>query len=79
MESRLGIEQGCVRNADYRDRLAEIISEEFSSRYQFCKKAQVDEAFLANVLKKKKDFSIKKLEKILEDLGYELEIKKKCA
>lgn len=79
MESRLGIEEGYIRQPDYRDVLSKIIYENFSSRYQFCKVTGVDEAFLSNVLSKKKSFSIENLIKILDKIGYELEIKKKSA
>lgn len=79
MDSRLGIEQGFMRQADYRDILAKIIYENYSSRYKFCKAVGIDEAFLSNVLNKKKSFSIENLEKILAKIGYEIEIKKKTA
>lgn len=79
MDSRLGIEQGFMRQADYRDILAKIIYENYSSRYQFCKAVGIDEAFLSNVLNKKKSFSIENLEKILSKIGYEIEIRKKTA
>lgn len=79
MESRLGIEEGYIRQPDYRDLLAKIIHENFSSRYQFCKTTGIDEAFLSNVLSRKKGFSIENLIKILDKIGYEIEIKKKSA
>lgn len=62
---------------DYRDILAKIISEKYSSRYQFCKTIGIDEAFLSNVLSKKKHFSLKNLEDILEKIGYEIDFIKK--
>lgn len=77
MEARLGVEQGYVRKADWRDKLAIIIADNFSSRYQFCKTVEIDEAFLSNVLNRKKDFSLKTLEKILEIIGYEVDIVRK--
>lgn len=79
MWSRLGIEQGYVRQADYRDILATMIYRNFPSRYQFCKAVGIDEAFLSNVLNKKKNFSIETLENILDKIGYRLEIQKKAA
>ncbi|MBI5886632.1 MAG: helix-turn-helix transcriptional regulator [Deltaproteobacteria bacterium] len=79
MDSRLGIEQGYIRQSDYRDILAMIIYKNYSSRYQFCKEVGIDEAFLSNVLNKKKSFSIENLEKILAKIGYEIEIRKKTA
>ncbi len=77
MESRLGVQQGYTRLTDYRDMLAKIISEVYKSRYLFCKEVGIDEAFLSNVLKKKKHFSTKKLQEILDKAGYDLEIRKR--
>jgi len=79
MESRLGVKQRYARLTDYRDILAKIISEVYKSRYLFCKEVGIDEAFLSNVLKKKKHFSTKKLQEILDKAGYDLEIKKRHA
>lgn len=79
MESRLGIKQGYTRTTDYRDILAKIIAEKYHSRYRFCREVGIDEAFLSNVLKKKKHFSTEKLQEILERAGYEIEIRKKIA
>lgn len=77
LESRLGIQQGYVRPADYRDVLRDLIEIEYKSRYQFCKSTGVDEGFLSKILGKKKNLSIAKLEEVLEKIGYEFVIRKK--
>lgn len=71
LESRLGIEQGYVRPSDYRDELLKIIGQ-FPSRYQFCKKMGIDEAFLSHILNKRKNLSITKLQVMLDKLGYRI-------
>ena len=76
LESRLGIKQGYVRQADYRDELLKII-EEYQSRYQFCRKTGIDEAFLSHILSKRKNLSIVKLQELLEKLGYEITFTKR--
>ena len=77
LESRLGIQQGFIRRADYRDILRDIIEVEYTSRYHFCKVTGIDEGFLSNILSNKKDFSIAKFQEVLHKLGYELAVKKK--
>lgn len=67
----------CDKLIDYRDLLAKIISEKYLSRYQFCRVIGIDEAFLSNVLNKKKHFSLKNLEEILAKIGYEISMVKK--
>jgi hypothetical protein len=74
LESRLGIEQGYIKKGDYRDSLEMLIDREFPSRYAFCKKAEIDEAFLSHVLKKKRNLSIAKLQEVMENAGYSVRI-----
>ncbi len=74
LESRLGIEQGYTREADYRDALRELIEVTFPSRYAFCKATGVNEGFLSHILRKDKNFSIPNLQEILEKMGYEMQI-----
>lgn len=74
LESRLGIEQGYTREADYRDALRELIEENFPSRYAFCKAAGVNEAFLSHILRKDKNFSITTLQEVMDRVGYEMQI-----
>lgn len=78
LESRLGIEQGYVRQTNYKDELLDII-EQYRSRYQFCKKMGISETFLSHILNGRKNFSITKLEELLDKLGYEITFTKKQA
>lgn len=77
MGSRLGIKQGYVRKEDYRDRLLEIIEENFVSWYRFCQETGVDEGFLSRILHKKRHFSMETLSQVLDKLGYEITFRKK--
>ena len=72
LESRLGIRQGYTREPDYRDLLADIISRNFKSRYQFCKEMGIDEGYLSAVLSRKKHLSIEKLQDILDKLDHRI-------
>lgn len=76
MEVRLGIKQGYTRERDYRDDLEEMIAADFRSNYKFCQLTGIDQGFLSNVIKKRKNFSITKLEKVLHKVGYRLSIQK---
>lgn len=78
MELRLGIKQGYTRERDYRDDLEEMIAADFSSNYKFCQLTGIDQGFLSNVIKKRKNFSITKLEKTLHKVGYRLSIQKEA-
>lgn len=77
LEARLGTIQKKTRVIDYRDQLAGLIDEQFKSRYNFCKQFHVDQSYLSNVLNKKRNFSMKMLQEILNKAGYEIEIKQK--
>ena len=77
LEARLGTIQKETGLEDYRDQLAELIHKQFKSRYNFCKKFHIDQSYLSNVLSKKRNFSMNKLEEILNKAGYEIEIKQK--
>lgn len=74
LEMRLGIAQGTVAEPDYRDYLLDQINEQYGSRYRFCKKAGIQEAFLSQVLSGKKDFSVEMLRRAAQalDLGLAL-------
>ena len=72
LDSRLGVRQGYMREPDYRDLLADIISRHFKSRYQFCKEIGIDEGFLSAVLARKKHLSIEKLQEILDKLDHRI-------
>ena len=72
LDSRLGIKQGYTREPDYRDLLDDVISIHFQSRYQFCKLMDVDEGDLSRILQKKKDFSVKRLQDILDKMNYRI-------
>jgi transcriptional regulator with XRE-family HTH domain len=69
LEMRLGIAQGAVAEPDYRDYLLDQIEEQFGSRYRFCKKAGIPEAFLSQVLSGKKDFSVDMLRRAAKTLN----------
>lgn len=74
MASRLGINQGYMRLGDYRDYLAMIIDRDFPSRYAFCQKTGLNEAFLSHILKKEKNLSISKLQDAMNKAGYNVKI-----
>lgn len=79
LEARLGIKQGYTRQRDYRDDLEEMIAANFSSSYKFCQITGIDQGFLSNVIKKRKNFSITKLELALHKVGYRITIQKEAA
>ncbi len=79
LEARLGIEQGYTRERDIRDELEELVEGQFASKYQFCQVTGIDQGFLSNVFKKRKNFSISKLENALQKVGYKLTIQKEMA
>ncbi|MBI2841532.1 MAG: helix-turn-helix transcriptional regulator [Acidobacteria bacterium] len=74
LEMRLGIAQGVVAPPDYRDYIVDWIEVRFGSRYNFCKKTGIREAFLSQVLSGKKDFSMAKLREVAEALGLRIEL-----
>ncbi len=76
LEIRLGIKQGYTRERDYLDDLEDMIRKEFGSKYKFCRATGIDQGFLSNVLKKRKNFSISKLQVALNKVGYKLTIQK---
>ncbi len=69
MEARLGIAQDKVAPPDYRDYLADLIEEKYSSRYKFCKETGVDPGHLSRVFRSRADLSLSALEKLLHALG----------
>ena len=71
--SKLGIKQGYTRDSDYRDLLKDLINLKYASRYQFCKQTGFDESYLSNILNKRRELSIQKLEQILKTMGYRIE------
>lgn len=79
LEARLGIEQGYTREKDLRDELEELVESNFVSKYQFCQVTGIDQGFLSNVLKKRKNFSISRLETALHKVGYKLAIQRETA
>lgn len=68
LEARLGIAQKKVAPPDYRDYLADLIEQEFGSRYKFCKATGVDPGQLSRVLAGKSELSIPVLSKMLGTL-----------
>ena len=72
MESRIALREGHAREASYRDLLADLISRNYPSRYQFCKETGLDQGFLSSVLKGRKDLSLSKLEEILSKTNHRI-------
>lgn len=54
---------------DYRDFLADVIEEQYKSRYEFCKKAGFDQGYLSRVLAGQADVAMGTLRKLLQKLG----------
>jgi hypothetical protein len=74
LSSRLGIAQGFIRPADYRDELEELIREKFPSRRAFCEATGIAEDMLSHVLAGRKDLSLEALTQALARIGYRLGI-----
>lgn len=68
LEARLGIAQGKVAPPDYRDYLADLIEEQYGSRYRFCKATGIDPGQLSRVFANRADLSLPTLQKIMEAL-----------
>jgi hypothetical protein len=68
LEARLGIAQGKVAPPDYRDYLADLITERYGSRYKFCQETGVDPGHLSRVFASRSELSLPSLQKILEAL-----------
>src|SRR5882762_262008 len=64
LAARLGILEGRISEPDYRVILADLIDSKFRSRYEFCKKAGIDQAHLSRVLAGRSDFSSDTLFKV---------------
>jgi hypothetical protein len=78
MDSRIAIEQGYARRSDYLDELLDLIESKRRSPRAFCREVGLDEDYLNRVLNKRQPFSLRKLEKVLDALGYELTIREKA-
>lgn len=74
LEARLGIAQGRVRKADWRDQLESLIREKYASRREFCEATGISEDMLSHVLAGRKDFSLQALSESLAKVGYQLQI-----
>jgi len=72
LDSRLGIRQGHTRESDYRDLLADIINIHFGSRYEFCKQTGIDQGYLSSILNRRKNLSLKMLQRILGKINYRI-------
>ena len=68
LEARLGIAQGKVAPPDYRDYLADLIEEQYGTRYQFCKATGFDPGHLSRVFSSRSDLSLESLGKLLHVL-----------
>lgn len=69
LEARLGIAQGQVAAPDYRDYLADLIEDRYSSRYRFCKETGVDPGHLSRVFAGRSELSVQSLQHIADALG----------
>ena len=69
LEARLGIAQKKVAPPDYRDSLADLIEQEYGTRYRFCKATGMDPGQLSRVLAGKAELSIPVLTKMLGALN----------
>jgi len=74
LEMRLALSLGLVRVGDYRDDLAQLIEESFSSQRDFCKATGLSEDMISHVLAGRKHLGIDTLEAALERIGYRLRI-----
>jgi transcriptional regulator with XRE-family HTH domain len=74
LEARLGIAEGKVAAPDYRDYLADLIEERYTSRYRFCKETGVDPGHLSRVLASRAELSLQNLQRVLEALHASLVI-----
>src|SRR3989344_1640138 len=72
IESRIGIAEGRVAPADYRDILVGWIEERFPSTHAFCGAAGMDDEPLSRALSGQKDLSIESFEGLLRVLGRRL-------
>lgn len=69
LEARLGIAQGKVAMPDYRDSLADLIEEQYGSRYRFCQETGIDPGHLSRVLAGRSELSVTSLQEVLRQLG----------
>ncbi|MBM4069811.1 MAG: hypothetical protein FJ271_12790 [Planctomycetes bacterium] len=74
LSSRLGIDQGKTRRADYRDELADLIQARFKSQGEFCKATGLSTDMLSHVLARRKHLGIDTLQSALERIGFTLRI-----
>jgi len=72
MENRMMIAAGAARPDDYRDLLAKVIRKRHKTRAAVCKELGIDPSYLSQVLNRKKNLSLPKLEELLWRLGYRL-------
>lgn len=72
--SRLGIDQGKMRQSDYRDELEQLISTRFKTRREFCEATGLSEDMLSHVLARRKHLAVDTLYSALEKVGYTLHI-----
>ena len=75
LDSRLGVEQGCVSLGDYRDEIAALIWNKFKTQRAFCKATGLSEDMVSHVLARRKHLSMETLEDALKKIGYRLTIR----
>jgi transcriptional regulator with XRE-family HTH domain len=75
LEARLGITEGKIAPPDYRDYLADLIEENFGSRYRFCGATGIDPGQLSRVFAGKADLSVDLLRRALKALNAHLEVR----
>jgi hypothetical protein len=74
LSARLAVESGRARLSDYRDELAELVTQQFPTRRAFCKATGLSEDLLSHVLAHRKHVSIRTLTEALDRIGYALHI-----
>ena len=72
LEGRLGVAQGYLRQPDYRDELDDLITQNFRSRYAFCRATGLDQGFLSRLLRKSTNISVERLNRALLRIGWQL-------
>jgi len=77
LEARLGIAQGKLPPPSYRDYLADLIDERYSSRHKFCRDTGIDPGHLSRVLTHRAELSLQSLQKILNSLQAALVVQSK--
>lgn len=74
LASRLGLEEGWMREGDYRDELEQLILSRFKTRRDFCAATGLSEDMLSHVMAGRKNLGIETLSDALKRIGFTLQI-----